>query len=179
MTVRSWLLLILAVGGNALLVAHLSSIPALAAFAATLGGTLSGALGFQVLARLQAWAKRWGSRDAPIPDNPGHGMLRKVWARSQMMHCDLTRDGRNIRKDAWLQLHGRFALALHLPDPDASEAIVDALEDHLETFPEVDLDPRLCRELRRFITLRWEPHAFDPDTDSNDIKHLIKKIMGS
>ena len=156
---RAYALLVMAVGLNAWLVTSLSGIPALAAFAATLGGTLSGALGFQVLARLQAWAKQVSSgRAVTREDRPFAQALLAIWGRSQKVYCDLTREGRNVRKDAWLQLHGRFRVALALPDDPAIEAIADALIDHRLTFAEVAIDPILGREFGRLLEPRFGPY---------------------
>ena len=188
---RAYALLVGAVGLNAWLVTSLSGIPSLAAFAATLGGTLSGALGFQVLARLQAWAKRMSSAGKPVSraDQPFADTLLGTWARSQTGHCDLTRDGRNIRKDAWLQLHGRFSTALTLLDNRAIDAIADALIDHRLTFGEVEIDPILGREFGRLLGARFgaskrailaamdtlaKTHGLNPEANAA----LVEAILG-
>lgn len=154
---KAYALLIAAVSLNAWLVTMLRDQPALAAFAATLGGTLAGALGFQVLAKISAWAKRVSFSDGLGPDTHGPyaNELKTIWATSQRVQCDLTKDGRNIRKDAWIQLHGRFTTALSLPDVLAYAHIADGLVDHLLTFAEVPLDPVLVREFSRMLGPRF------------------------
>jgi hypothetical protein len=129
----------------------------MSAFVATLGGTLSGALGFQVLARLQAWAKQLSSNGGSLKTEqiPFNAHCLDIWRISQQVKNDLSRDGRNIRKDAWLQLNARFEKALTLPDPDAYEALADALVDHRQTFGEVALDFWLVREFHRNLKVRF------------------------
>lgn len=153
---KAYVLFVGAVVANAWLVTSLSHIPALAAFAATLGGTLAGALGFQVLARVSAWAKQTSSAGGTVDKGPFAPHLMRVWSRSQVRHCDLTRDGRNIRKDAWLQLHHRFCVSLHLPSPASYNAVAEAIVDHLLTFPEVPIDDLMAREFRRILALRFD-----------------------
>jgi hypothetical protein len=153
---KAYALFIGAVTANAWLVTSLSHIPALAAFAATLGGTLSGALGFQVLARIGAWAKQTSSAGRKVEKGPFAPELLRVWSQSQVKHCDLTRDGRNIRKDAWLQLQHRLTLAIHLKSPACYTAVADAVVDHVLTFPEVQIDHLLAREFQRIMDLRFD-----------------------
>ncbi len=157
---KAYALFIGAVTANAWLVTSLSHIPALAAFAATLGGTLSGALGFQVLARIGAWAKQTSSAGRKVQKGPFAPELLRVWNQSQVKHCDLTRDGRNIRKDAWLQLQHRLCLAIHLPSPGCYTAVAEAIVDHIMTFPEVHIDPLLAREFRRIMDLRFDESEY-------------------
>lgn len=157
---KAYALFIGAVTANAWLVTSLSHIPALAAFAATLGGTLSGALGFQVLARIGAWAKQTSSAGRKVQKGPFAPELLRVWNQSQVKHCDLTRDGRNIRKDAWLQLQHRLCLAIHLPSPACYTAVAEAIVDHILTFPEVHIDPLLAREFRRIMDLRFDESEY-------------------
>jgi len=171
LSLKAYALLVGAVGLNAWLVTSLSGIPALAAFAATLGGTLSGALGFQVLARLQAWAKQVSSsRGTTREALPFAPQLTAIWARSQALRCDLARDGRNIRKDAWLQLWHRFYAVQAMGDGDAHDAIAEALIDHFLTFSEVEIDPRLGKELGRLYGLR-----FHTAEDSERIRAAIDR----
>lgn len=157
---------------NAYLVTLLSNTPAMSAFVATLGGTLSGALGFQVLARLQAWAKQLSSNGGSLKTEqiPFNTHCLDIWRRSQQVKSDLPRDGRNIRKDAWLQLNARFEKALVLPDQDAYEAIADAIVDHRQTFGEVSIDFWLAREFHRNMKAR-----FSNDQAMQAIKKSIRE----
>jgi hypothetical protein len=169
LTLMSYTLLLGSIAVNAYLVTLLSDVPAMSAFVATLGGTLSGALGFQVLARLQAWAKqlssRGGSQKTQIPFD-SHAL--DIWRKSQQVKSDLPRDGRNIRKDSWLQLHARFEKANQLPDQDAVEAIADAIIDHRQSFSEVSLDVWLAREFYRNLKPR-----FANDEKIAEIKEIL------
>lgn len=158
LTLVAYVLLFGSVAVNALVVTKLSSYPPLAAFAATFGGTLAAALGYQVLARLQAWAKQLSSNGGAVKTEaiPLNTPCLDIWRRSQQMKNDLQRDGRNIRKDAWLQLHPRFEKALALAsDQDACEAVADALVDHRQSYGEVRIDPFLAREFHRNLKERF------------------------
>jgi len=156
LTLMAYTLLLGSVGVNAYLVTLLSDVPGLSAFVATLGGTLSGALGFQVLARLGAWAKQLSSNGGTKKEQiPFDSHALDIWRRSQQVKSDLPRDGRNIRKDSWLQLHARFEKAILLPDEDAVEAIADAIIDHRQSFSEVSLDFWLAREFYRNLSARF------------------------
>lgn len=166
---KAYALFFIAVGTNAYIVSSLSHIPALAAFAATLGGTLAGALGFQVLARLQAWAKQTSCVGKKIDKGPFAPHLLNIWSGSQRLHCDLTRDGRNIRKDAWLQLQPRLIIACCFKEEKAYEALADAIIDHVVTFPEVPIDDLLAREFKRILDGNFEPWELD------HIRDVLKK----
>lgn len=158
LTLVAYALLLGAVSVNAWIVTKLSTHPPLAAFAATLGGTLAGALGFQVLARLQAWAKQLSSNGGSLRTEqiPFNSCALDIWRRSQQLKSDLPRDGRNIRKDAWLQLGPRFDRALALSDSrDAHEAVADAIIDHRQTYGEVFVDFWLAREFHRNLKVRF------------------------
>jgi len=157
LTLMAYGLLLGSVCVNAYLVTLVSDVPAMSAFVATLGGTLSGALGFQVLARLQAWAKQLSSNGGSLKTEqiPFNTHCLDIWRISQQVKNDLSRDGRNIRKDAWLQLNARFEKALTLSDADAYEALADALVDHRQTFGEVTLDFWLVREFHRNLKVRF------------------------
>lgn len=164
-----------AVGMNAFVVTRLAGFPSLATFAATFGGTLAGALGFQVIARLQAWAKQISSNGAfkteQIPFNT-HAF--DIWRRSQQLKSDLPRDGRNIRKDSWLQLHPRLEKALVLPlERDALEAVADALVDHRQTYGEVQIDFWLAREFHRNLKQR-----FSNETSYQAIRRVFRETHG-
>lgn len=171
LTLVAYGLLLGSVGMNAYLVTILSHLPAMAAFVATLGGTLSAALGFQVLARLQAWAKQLSSNGGSLRTEqiPFNAQALDIWRRSQQVKSDLPRDGRNIRKDAWLQLHPRFEKALSFQnDHDAIEAIADAIIDHRQSFGEVTIDFWLSREFARNLKDRFgNARAFE----------AIRKVM--
>ena len=172
LTLMAYGLLLGSVGVNAYLVTLFSRIPAMSAFIATLGGTLAGALGFQVLARLQAWAKQLSSNGGSlkIEEIPFDALALEIWRRSQQMKSDLPRDGRNIRKDSWLQLHARFEKALVLEHDIGCEAIADALIDHRQSFGEVPLDFWLCREFYRNLK-----HQFGDDPSIDKIKSIFRE----
>jgi hypothetical protein len=125
-----------------------------------------------VLARLQAWAKQVSSAAGVsrevVPFAPE---LTAIWARSQALRCDLARDGRNIRKDAWLQLWHRFYAVQAMGDGDAHDAIAEALLDHILTFPEVEIDSRLAKELGRLYAMR-----FHTAEDGERIRAAIDRV---
>lgn len=158
LTLPAYAFLLGAVGLNACVVTHLSGFPALAAFAATFGGTVAGALGYQVLARVQAWAKQISSNGGSLRTEqiPFNGTALDIWRRSQQMKSDLPRDGRNIRKDSWLQLHPRLEKAIAFEHiDDGIEAIADALIDHRQSYGEVCFDYWLVREFHRNLKRRF------------------------
>lgn len=79
---------------------------------------------------------------------------------------------------AFLALHNRMNIAGILNEADAADAIIDALTDHCDHMPQVELDEQMAREICRILSVRHDVNILCGHvrilTESRNCEHKIK-----